>query len=117
LPVWLLLALGRSLIADAFGAQGEARQIIEFFCLFVAGSFAFNGALFVGNAAFNNLGFAIYSTALNWGRSTLGVVPFIWLGGQWFGAVGVVAGYGLGVVLFGVLAVLLSFRVVDQLKR
>jgi putative MATE family efflux protein len=117
LVVWLLLALGRGLIADAFGAQGEARQIIEFFCLFVAGSFFFNGALFVGNAAFNNLGFAFYSTALNWGRSTLGVVPFIWLGGQWFGAVGVLAGYGLGVVLFGLLAIALSFRVVDRLGQ
>jgi putative MATE family efflux protein len=116
LVVWLLLALGSGQIADAFGATGEARQLIVFFCVFVAGSFMFNGALFVANAAFNNLGFAFYSTALNWGRSTLGVVPFIWLGAQWFGARGVLAGYGLGVVLFGVTGTLLCFRVLRRLE-
>jgi len=116
LVVWLLLARGSGQIADAFGATGEARQLIVFFCVFVAGSFMFNGALFVANAAFNNLGFAFYSTALNWGRSTLGVVPFIWLGAQWFGARGVLAGYGLGVVLFGVTGTLLCFRVLRRLE-
>lgn len=116
LAVWLLLALGSGWIADAFGAVGEARTLIVFFCVFVAGSFLFNGALFVANAAFNNLGFAFYSTALNWGRSTLGVVPFIWLGAQWFGVRGVLAGYGLGVVLFGVLGAMLCFRVLRRLQ-
>lgn len=117
LAVWLLLALGSGWIAAAFGATGEARALIVFFCVFVAGSFLFNGALFVANAAFNNLGFAFYSTALNWGRSTVGVVPFIWLGAHWFGARGVLAGYGLGVVLFGVLGALLCFRVLRRLER
>ncbi|QHE76801.1 MATE family efflux transporter [Hydrogenophaga sp. PBL-H3] len=117
LVVWLLMALGSGFIADAFGAQGEARELIVFFCVFVAGSFFFNGALFVANAAFNNLGFAFYSTALNWGRATLGVAPFIWIGAQWFGARGVLVGYGLGVVVFGVVGVWLSRRVLKRLER
>lgn len=114
--MWLLLALGSGVISDTFGAVGQARELIVFFCQFVAGSFLFNGALFVANAAFNNLGFALYSTALNWGRATLGVMPFIWLGGQWYGLKGVLAGYGLGVVLFGVLGVVLVSRVLAQLQ-
>ena len=117
LLVWLLMAVGSGFIADAFAAQGEARELIVFFCVFVAGSFFFNGALFVANAAFNNLGFAFYSTALNWGRATLGVAPFIWIGAQWFGARGVLAGYGLGVVVFGLLGVWLSRRVLRRLER
>ena len=76
----------------------------------------FNGALFVANAAFNNLGYAFYSTALNWGRSTLGVIPFVWLGQRWYGAQGALAGYGLGVVFFGVAGCLLCFRVVNRLQ-
>ena len=92
LCVWLLLALGGGWIADAFHADGEARALIVFFCVFVAGTYIFNGAVFVANAAFNNLGFVLYSTALNWGRATLGVVPFIWLGGHYFGARGVLGG-------------------------
>ncbi len=117
LVVWLLMALGSGFIASAFGAQGEARELIVFFCVFVAGSFFFNGALFVANAAFNNLGFAFYSTALNWGRATLGVAPFIWIGAQCFGALGVLAGYGLGVVVFGVVGLWLSRRVLKRLER
>ncbi len=116
LCVWLLLALFAPLIADLFRAKQQAHELIVFFCVFVAGSFLFNGALFVANAAFNNLGFAFYSTALNWGRSTLGVIPFVWLGQYWFGAKGALAGYGLGVVVFGVAGCMLCFRVVAQLQ-
>lgn len=117
LVVWLLLALCSGLIADAFGAKDVSRELIVFFCTFVAGSFLFNGTLFVANAAFNNLGYALYSTALNWGRSTLGVIPFVWLGAQYYGAKGAIAGYGLGVVIFGIVAGILCFQVLKKLDR
>ena len=114
--VWALLAFCGPLIADLFRARQQAHELIVFFCVYVAGSFLFNGALFVANAAFNNLGYAFYSTALNWGRSTLGVIPFVWLGQHWYGATGALAGYGLGVVLFGVLGCMLCFRVIARLQ-
>ena len=117
LAVWLLLALCSTLIADVFGATGQGREVIIFFCVFVAGSYVFNGAVFVANAAFNNLGFALYSTALNWSRATLGVVPFIWIGAHYGGLKGLLAGYGLGVVLFGVIGVWGCFKVLAQLER
>ncbi len=112
LAVWALLAIFAGPIADLFGATGEARALVVFFCTIAAGSFLFNGALFVANAAFNNLGYATYSTVLNWGRSTLGVIPFVWLGAQYFGAKGVIAGWALGAVFFGIAAVILAFRTV-----
>ncbi len=115
LTVWILMALGSNRIADLFQAHGLARELIVFFCIYVAGSFLFNGALFVANAAFNNLGFAFYSTALNWGRATLGVIPFVWLGQSWFGAKGALAGYGLGVIAFGLFGMWWCFRVVGHL--
>lgn len=115
--VWFLLAVCSQLIVRAFDAQGAAAEVITFFCIFVAGSFLFNGSLFVANAAFNNLGYPLYSTMLNWGRSTIGVIPFVWLGGLWFGARGVMAGYGLGVVFFGAAGVWLCFRVLEKLER
>ena len=115
LAVWLLMAVCSGLIANVFGTVGQGREVIVFFCVFIAGSYVFNGAVFVANAAFNNLGYVLYSTALNWGRATLGVVPFIWLGGHYYGIKGVLAGYGLGVVLFGVVGVWGCFKVLGQM--
>jgi putative MATE family efflux protein len=117
LAAWAILALFRNQISDLFGADGAAREVIVFFCLFVAGSFLFNGMLFVANAAFNNLGFALYSTLFNWGRSTLGVIPFVWYGSQWYGATGALAGYGLGAVVFGLASVIVSFRVIGTIEQ
>lgn len=115
--VWILLALGRNVIADIFGTQGEAHDLVVFFCLYVSLSFLFNGMLFVANAAFNNLGFPLLSTLFNWGRSTLGVIPFVWLGSHYYGAVGVLGGYGLGAVVFGIAAAIVCLRVIDQIAK
>jgi Na+-driven multidrug efflux pump len=113
--MWAVLALARHLIAQSFGLSGEGVDLVVFFCLFAAGSFIFLGALFVANAAFNNLGAPLLSTVFNWGRATLGTIPFVWLGGRIAGAEGVLAGQALGAVAFGVLALIFAFRLVGRL--
>ena len=115
IAMWALLALFAEQIATLFGAEGLSRDMIVFFCHFAAGSFLFNGAIFVASAAFNNLGFPTYSTVFNWGRSTLGVIPFVWIGATFYGAVGVIAGWGLGAVLFGIVSVVVCFRVIRRI--
>ena len=90
-------------------------DLIRFLCTYAAGSFLFAGALFVANAAFNNLGFATYSTLFNWGRAIIGTIPFVWLGGQLAGAEGVIAGWSVGGVIFGVAAAITAFRVTGRL--
>lgn len=117
LIIWLLLAIFRHPIADLFGATGDARALINFFCLFVAGSFLFNGLLFVANAAFNNLGFPLYSTIANWGRATLGVIPFVSLGALWYGPQGALAGSGIGSVIFGLGAAYVCLRVIKTIEQ
>ena len=52
------------------------------FCDYLAITFIFAGGLYVSNAAFNNLNYPVLSTRLNWGRATLGTVPFV-LAGAW----------------------------------
>jgi hypothetical protein len=51
----------------------------------------------------------------NWGRATVGTVPFVWIGATQFGAAGVIAGQALGAVAFGIGAVMVCFRVIDRL--
>lgn len=116
LVMWGLLAALSEPLISAFGATGDAASLLRFFCLFVAASFMFNGALFVANAAFNNLGQPFLSTAFNWGRATLGVIPFVHYGKAW-GAQGVLAGWGLGAIFFGVLSILVCFHTLRSLPQ
>lgn len=115
LSVWLALFVASDQVAALFGLTGEGARLVVFFCEIVAGVYVFMGGLFVANAAFNNLGFPTLSTLFNWGRATLGTVPFVLMGAQWAGAPGVVAGQGLGWILFGVGAVVVCYRVVGRL--
>lgn len=112
---WAILAVLAWPIASAFDATGETADLIVFFCRALPPSFVFLGALFVANAAFNTLGRPHYSTALNWGRATLGTVPLVQAGAVLAGAAGVLAGSVLGGVIFGILAVWLAYRWIDQL--
>ena len=77
----------------------------------------FIGLLFVANAAFNNLGFPLLSTLFNWGRATLGTMPFALLGADLGGPKGALVGSALGSCLFGIAAILTAFRTVGKLER
>ena len=114
--VWIVLAVAHPWLIALFGAKAEAADLVAVFCVLVAGSFLFNGALFVGNAAFNNLGFPLYATVFNWGRATLGVIPFVSIGAA-YGSSGVLMGWGLGAVAFGLAAAVTAFRVVGRLEE
>ncbi|WP_310621099.1 MATE family efflux transporter [Flexibacterium corallicola] len=114
---WGLLFLLKEPIATLFNAEGESRALILFFCSFAAAGFVFNGALFVTNAAFNNLGYPLYSTGFNWARATIGTIPFTVIGGMYFGANGVLAGQAIGGILFGVGALWLCIRTLNKLVK
>ena len=113
---WLLLAVGQNAVIYAFSASGLSAELISLFCSLVAANFFFVGALFVANAAFNNLGKPLYSMAFNWAKATLGTIPFAYAGAH-FGAKGVLIGPALGAVLFGVLAVWVALRLTQQLAQ
>ena len=112
---WLLLALFAYPLAASMHATGEATQLIVLYCRWLAPLFVFLAGLFIANAAFNTLGRAPTSMVLNWARATLGTIPFV-LAGAWMGgASGVLAGHMLGGIPFGILAVFLCYRLMDEL--
>lgn len=110
----LALFLLRWPLADLFNASDEARSLLFLFCGPLSLAFAFNAALFTTNAAFNNLDSPLTSTAINWGRHTLGTIPFAWLGARIAGAEGVLIGQYAGGALFAALGVWLAFRLVEK---
>ncbi|MFK7764673.1 MAG: MATE family efflux transporter [Roseobacter sp.] len=101
-------------IADLFSATGVTRELVFLFCGPLSLLFFFNGVLFVANATFNNLGHPFYSTFLNWGRNTVGMIPLVYLGSGFMGAQGVLIGQSLAGVIFGILAWWLAGRVIAQ---
>jgi len=109
-----LLFIFRGPIADLFTADGITRELVFLFCGPLALMFFFNGMLFVSNAAFNNLGHPFYSTVMNWGRHTIGTVPFVLLGSAWLGAPGVLIGQAIGGLIFGLLAFRVAGRVMGK---
>ncbi|MGX0976249.1 putative MATE family efflux protein [Roseovarius sp. MBR-51] len=112
-----LLFVFRHQIADIFGAVGMARELILLFCGPIALASFFNAVIFVANASYNNLGRPSFSTWINWGRQTLGTIPFILLGGALFGAPGVLIGQALGGIIFAVIAVWLSLWMITDQKH
>lgn len=117
LAAWLILALLRHQIAGLFGVSGITANYVAFFCLIGAAGWVFIGLLFVSNAAFNNLGFPLYSTAFNWGRATIGTVPFAWYGAMLGGFEGATALLIVGSAIFGLSSLFVAFRAVSSLER
>ncbi len=109
-----ILFVLRRPIAELFGATGVTRDLVFLFCGPLSLVFFFNGVLFVANATFNNLGHPFYSTFLNWGRNTIGMIPLVYLGSGLLGAPGVLIGQAVAGVIFGCLAWWLARRVIAQ---
>jgi Na+-driven multidrug efflux pump len=112
----LVLVLAREPITRMFGTSGETAQNLMAFCLYGGIAWVFIGLVLVSNAAFNNLGFPLYSTAFNWGRATLGTLPFALAGAQWNGVQGAIMGIVVGNALFGVASVFVVFHAIRKLE-
>jgi putative MATE family efflux protein len=115
--VWLALALLRGPLVELFHAEGLTAELVAFFCLISGVMWYFIGLIFVANASFNNLGAPLLSTAFNWGRATLGMVPFALLGAYLAGPHGALVGIALGSVPFGIAAVITAFWTIRRLER
>ncbi|MEE9427899.1 MAG: MATE family efflux transporter [Paracoccaceae bacterium] len=109
-----LLFVFREPIGGLFNVEGLSRELVFLFCGPLALTYFFTGLIFLSNAAFNNLGHPFYSTWINWGRHTLGTIPFVLLGASWYGAAGILIGQAVGGMIFGLLAIWLAWRVVDK---
>ncbi len=105
LATTLVLWLASPLVIAVFGATGETATLLHFFCSTAGIFWLFLGGIFVANAVYNNLGAPFLSAVFNWGRTTLGTIPFVAIGAAHFGAEGGFLGMIGGAAIFGVLAV------------
>ena len=115
--VSIVLGFAAPFIVKLFGAQGETARLVVFVCTYGGVLWLFLGAIFVANAAFNNLGSPLFSTVFNWGRATLGTIPFVTLGAAHFGPEGGYVGLIAGSTLFGAAAVFAAYDVTARLAK
>ncbi|QDH14369.1 multidrug transporter [Formicincola oecophyllae] len=111
---WVFFFTMQNLILHLFHVQGIGVMLVRMFCDWVVASYFFVGLLFVSNTAFNNLDCPLYSTGFNWGRATLGTIPFVMVGAH-YGPAGVLTGQALGAVMSGSLAMMAALGVIRKL--
>jgi len=115
LVAWAALAIAAPLVVHAFEARGASADFVMLFCRYGAMAWVFITCLFVANTAFNNLGFALMAMLFNWGRATLGTMPFVILGAKLGGVPGAMGGLIAGAAIFGLAAVATAYFVVGRL--
>lgn len=114
---WALMALFSGTIIASFGLTDAGAEVVLSFTRYAAGAFTFTGALFVANATFNNLGRPLWSTAGNWFRDGLLILPLGLLFSAWLGAPGIVWANALANVIAGTVAAWLAWRYILRLAR
>ena len=114
--VWALMAFASDWIAGGFNLTPEGAEVVHAFTHVAAGSFVFTGALFVSNAAFNNLGRPIWATGANWFRDGVLMAPLAIALGALYGAEGVVWAQGLANMIAGALSAWIGWRLVTRLR-
>jgi hypothetical protein len=114
IAAWLILMIGADWLGILFKAEADTAMLLRFFCEVLAGTWLFNGGLFVANAAFNNLGAPLLATLFNWGRATIGTIPFAYAGASLAGAKGALLGQALGSICFGIAAVVWAYRLIAK---
>ncbi|WP_226502151.1 MATE family efflux transporter [Pseudomonas sp. MWU16-30317] len=106
LSIWLLLIVFGPWIADYFHLVDDGRAMFLAFTRFGAGLWILYGLDFVAQSMFLTLSRAWWVPAFGWLRGTLGTVPFVYAGSQWYGASGALVAMWCGNALVALLAIL-----------
>ncbi len=113
---WGILLLLRPYLSAIFQLTPEASRVADHF-VYVSFYFVFVSALFVSNAAFNNLGRPLWSTGMNWLRDLVIAVPALLFLVPMFGDVGVIYAQALSGAIAGTVAALIGWRYLEQISR
>jgi Na+-driven multidrug efflux pump len=117
LTVWLVLAAAAPGLADAFGLSGPTGTFFRFLCRYATIAWICVAFLLVANSMFNTLGRAHVSTLFNWGRATLGTIPFVWFGAHSGGPEVAMIGIAAASSVFGFAALGLASFYTRRLGR
>ena len=116
LVAWALMLSLLPFVIAAFGLSGLGAEVLRAFAHVGVGGFVFIGALFVSNAAFNNLGRPAWSTLVNWLKDGVLSWPAAMGLAVLFGAPGVIYGQALAGAVMGIIAAIWGWYFVKGLR-
>jgi Na+-driven multidrug efflux pump len=113
--VWLVMFLAAPALAQIFHLDEPASRFFIFLCRYATITWIVIGFMLVANAIFNTLGRAHLAMLFNWGRATLGTMPFVSVGATYGGPEFAMMGLAVSAALFAGGAVLVARRLILQL--
>ena len=116
LVVWTMVWAAAPGLAGVFGLSGTTGTFFLFLCRYATMAWVSVALLLVASAMFNTLGRAHVSTMFNWGRATLGTMPFLWLA-RASGAEVTMMGIAAAAMVFALAALALAGRYTFRLGR
>jgi len=117
LPVSILLYAARDLLVTIFELEGDAAELLRFYCTFIVASYALFGLQLAANPLFTALRNPVLATFSNVLRDLCLGIPLVLLGSMMFGARGVLAGQALGNALAGIIAFAVALVLVRRTER
>jgi Na+-driven multidrug efflux pump len=109
------LFLFQSQIAVLFSATDQTTAYLSIFCSFTAPFYMFLGLQFSSHTFFNVTGRPNLAMIFDLAKELLGVIPLVWLGSYYLGATGVLFGQAAGIVLFGTITGIVSYRLARRM--
>lgn len=115
LVAWAAFVMALPWIIAVFDLTGQGADVLRAFAYVGVGGYVFFGALFVSNAAFNNLGRPTRSTLLNWTKDGVFSWPVAALLAGVVGAPGVIYGQATAGLIVGTAAAIWGWVYVQSL--
>ena len=109
------LFLFQSQIAELFSATDQTTAYLSIFCSFTAPFYMFLGLQFSSHTFFNVTGRPNLAMIFDLAKELLGVIPLVWLGSYYLGATGGLFGQAAGIVLFGTITGIVSYRLARRM--
>lgn len=114
----VVLALIAPWLVQLFVLEGEAAEVLTFYCRVIAFSYGFFGLHLAASQTFTNIGHPTYSTYTNVFRDLVLTVPLVYIGGLIGASSGspfpVIVGQYMATVISGSVAFFIAYRMVHR---
>lgn len=114
--IYVVMALGASLIAWVFTRDTEVAEIIRLYIWIMPLGYGMQGVIILCNSALNAIHKPMVALYLSIARFFIFYVPLAWIGSQFWGLAGIFIGAFMGNLLMAMLSWIVFKRVLNQEK-